>query len=68
MDLAWELYERGKGYEYEVFVSFEITNDDFIVKIEYIIKRDNHEPETRSIENILFIIDNDKLKKSTFYL
>ena len=37
-NLLGELCERVNEDEYQIFITFEITNDDFIIEIEYVIK------------------------------
>ena len=63
MSLAYELYKKGIDYEYHVMVTFEITNIDFIVRVEYVVDRDNYEQKIYCIDEILPIIDDEYINK-----
>ncbi len=63
LDLAYELYKKGIDYEYQVLVTFEITNIDFIVRVEYVVDRDNYEPKIYYIDELLHIIDDEYINK-----
>ena len=65
LELAYELCVNKKGidYEYQVLVSFEITNNEFIVKVEYVVERDNHEPAIYCIDELLSVIDDEYINK-----
>ena len=63
LELAYELYKKGIDYEYQVLVLFEITNNDFIVKVEYVVERVNHEPAIYCIDELLSVIDDEYINK-----
>ena len=63
LSLAHELYKKGIDYEYHVMVTFEITNIDFIVSVEYEVDRDNYEPKIYYIDKLLPIIDDEYINK-----
>ena len=63
LGLPYELYKKGIDYDYNVLVTFEITNIDFIVEVEYLVDRDNYEPKIYHIDDILPIIDDEYINK-----
>ena len=63
LGLAYELYKKGIDYDYNVLVTFEITNIDFMVEVKYLVDRDNYEPKIYHIDEILPIIDNEYINK-----
>ncbi len=63
LELVYELYKRGIDHDYQVLLTFEITNDDFIVKVEYVVERDNYETKIYCIDEILPVIDDEYINK-----
>ncbi len=59
-NLLGEFCERVNDDEYKIFITFEIKNDDFMFKIEYVCKGFD-EPAIYCIDNISFTIDNEKI-------
>ena len=63
LDLAYELYKKGIDYEYQVLVTFEIINDVPTVEVEYVVKRNNHEPTIYCIDKLVSVIDDEYINK-----
>jgi len=62
LNLIGEIFERIYDNEYHIYITFEILNDDLILKIEYVwIGFDR--PAIYSIDRISFTIDNETINK-----
>ena len=62
LNLIGEIFERIYDYEYHIYITYEIINDDLILKIEYVWLRFD-EPAIYSIDRISFTIDNETINK-----
>ena len=62
LNLIGEIFERIYDYEYHIYITYEIINDDLILKIEYVWLRFD-EPAIYSIDHISFTIDNETINK-----
>ncbi len=62
LNLIGEIFERIYDYEYHIYITYEIINDDLILKIEYVWLGFD-EPAIYSIDRISFTIDNETINK-----